>query len=151
MYRENLIAYLKKGASFLKEKKLKEAEVLYKNILAEIPEQPDAYYGLYKLYNLNGDKNKAKKYLEKAINVLIITRHLYEKDKVILGKWLDEYKRIFEEEYIKDLPERNESCERLVEKYLKDKKYSKLFDYISKCKKSKKLLKLLFEALLKTG
>ena len=72
MYKENLIKYLQEAQNSIKNNNFKNAITIYNGILAEIPGQPDAYYGFYKIYMIKNDIKKAKKGCQ-ALKVLVLS------------------------------------------------------------------------------
>ena len=146
MLKENLLYNLKKAANFITTKEYEKAIAIYMQLLAEIPSFPDAYYGLYKVAYLTGDKQNAKIYLSNALKQLIISSKENKQHKDIFKKWELEYKNIFNESFLTPLVDVIEVSKKYnILKNYKKKKYLLVINELKKIDKYDiELLKIAF-------
>jgi tetratricopeptide (TPR) repeat protein len=133
MLKANLLFYLKKASKLITEKKYIEATDIYKQLLAEIPSFPDAYYGLYKVNYLQNEKQNAKIYLSNALKQLIISSKKNKEHKIIFQKWELEYKQAFGEFFLTSFEDSIEShSKHSIIKNYKNKKYLTVINSLEK-------------------
>ena len=151
MLKENLLYYLKKASKLLTEKKFKVAIDIYKQLLAEIPSFPDAYYGLYKANYLQNEKQSAKIYLQYALKQLIISSKENEQHKIIFQKWELEYQEAFKGNFLTPLEQNIEP--KFKQGIIKDYNKEKYLDVTKSLKKLNRydieLLKISFFSYMK--
>ncbi len=151
MLKENLLYNLKRAASFITNKEYKKAIAIYKQLLAEIPSFPDAYYGLYKANYLQNEKENAKIYLQQALRQLIISSKENEQHKVIFQKWELEYREAFKESFLTPLEQNIES--KFKQSIIKDYNNGKYLEATKSLKKLNRydleLLKISFNSYIK--
>jgi len=143
MYKENLLHHLKTAANLLSQKKFDEAKKIYLGILAEIPGQPDCYYGLYKLEFMQNNLKQAKAYFKEGLLKLSLSIEYDSLHKSIFEKWIKEYKNVFNEDIFFKLSDTNKKP--LALKYFYQKQYDKFLEIVRK-ERDKELLWYWFEA-----
>ncbi len=135
----NLLNDLKKGAILIKDRKLDEAEKLYIYLLARMPEFPDAYYGLYKVFLLKDKRKQAIGYFTKALDQLSISISYNDIHKKIFNDWKSEYKEVFRKDYGYRFV-KNDKHDLYVEQLIKKEKFKEALIYINKVDLTKNLL-----------
>jgi len=146
MYKENLVAHLTTAQQLVNKQEFEKATTIYTGILAEIPGQPDSYYGLYKIEMLKADKQKAKAYFKECLLKLSISIDYDMIHKKIFDIWIQEYRKIFGEDiFILLSDEENSVSVNLVKRFIQQKRYKNALEIIKKSKLNKELLVFWFK------
>jgi len=143
----SLLNKLKTAAAYLQSGKLKEAENIYDVLLAKYPYMPDALYGKYKINLVKNELLKAKDYLLQAIYSLSSSAKINENHKRIFIKWVNEFKKVFNENVFVEL--RESEYDKLIERLYLQGKYLELIQLKKPNQMSLKSLKYIVDAALK--
>lgn len=141
MYKENLIHHLKSADELVAKKEFESAKKIYNGILAEVPGQPDSYYGLYKIALLQGDIKSAEMYFREGLLKLSISKDYDDLHREIFDRWIAEYKQRFNKElFFKIVDKKVVPCQNSIKALIAQKKPTLALKKIRECELNKELL-----------